>query len=718
MAHYKYLTRRIAVFLIFYISFFFYMRLIVGENTQLMIFANSLLFIIYLLSLYRIKYGLLLFIFFIPLFNSQEVPFVDRPGYIIVFLFFGLFLGFLVDNAGRPLKSLFLKVRSQTLYDPGITKALYIFTIILLISCAITIFRYSNFFPFITNNYYDLTIDLNRTGSTGAMIWTIRYFINYFMGFLFFILIFNVIENIKDIINCVISLIAATMISAGVIIYQYYFDPYFATFTAWVKAGRFNATFSDPNALGAYTVLLFPIFLGLLIYFKKWYIRLLILILFVIFFMELLFSGSRSALIGVSISLLIFIIIFIVKGIKILKRNFKSYSKIKKIIIIISISVVLILIIAFIVFLFNIPDSFVTNISAIDRMATTIRTGISYTQSHGIYGGFRSISNFRYIFWGQAVEMFKDYPITGVGHGSYIFQIPNYLEINETGFDQVDYSGSYYLQILSELGTPGILIYLFIIFLFISIVLKYFIWKKPKKPGRSEWLLVALFTSFIAMLAAQTFGPHTNFDEVMIAFWLIIGLMLSYIKIIQIKFRKYDKPLEIRSKIRFGIVERIALAVILIIFSVSFIISSLTSLSINVNQNLYDRNGDYIGWENTYGYYKEEIVEGETIRWTGIDASWVIDKKGSKMIIPMKDVNPIKPDEKLKVKIFVDNKLVKKEEIEYDIWNDVIIDIPYYTKDKFTLTLVFNRSWSPKELGINADTRQLGVRVKEYRFIE
>jgi len=66
----------------------------------------------------------------------------------------------------------------------------------------------------------------------------------------------------------------------------------------------------------------------------------------------------------------------------------------------------------------------------------------------------------------------------------------------------------------------------------------------------------------------------------------------------------------------------------------------------------------------------------------------------------------------------VDNKLVKKEEIEYDIWNDVIIDIPYYTKDKFTLTLVFNRSWSPKELGINADTRQLGVRVKEYRFIE
>jgi len=636
VAYYKYLARRITVFLIFYISFFFYMRLIVGENTQLMIFANSLLFIIYLLSLYRIKYGLLLFIFFIPLLNSQEVPFVDRPGYIIVFLFFGLFLGFLVDNAGRPLKSLFLKVRSQTLYDPRITKALYIFTIILLISCAITIFRYSNFFPFITNNYYDLTIDLNRTGSTGAMIWTIRYFINYFMGFLFFILIFNVIENIKDIINCVISLIAATMISAGVIIYQYYFDPYFATFTAWVKAGRFNATFSDPNALGAYTVLLFPIFLGLLIYFKKWYIRLLILILFVIFFMELLFSGSRSAIIGVSISLLIFIIIFIVKGIKILKRNFKSYSKIKKIIIIISISVVLILIIAFIVFLFNIPDSFVTNISAIDRMVATIRTGISYTQSHGIYGGFRSISNFRYIFWGQAVEMFKDYPLTGVGHGSYIFQIPNYLEINETGFDQVDYSGSFYLQILSELGIPGILIYLFIIFLFISIVLRYFIWKKPKKPGRSEWLLVALFTSFIAMLAAQTFGPHTNFDEVMIAFWLIIGLMLSYVKIIQIKFRKYDKPLEIRSKIRFGIVERIALAVILIIFSVSFIISSLTSLSINVNQNLYDRDGAYIGWENKYGIYKEEMVEGETIRWTGIDASWVIDKQGSKMIIPMK----------------------------------------------------------------------------------
>jgi hypothetical protein len=195
----------------------------------------------------------------------------------------------------------------------------------------------------------------------------------------------------------------------------------------------------------------------------------------------------------------------------------------------------------------------------------------------------------------------------------------------------------------------------------------------------------------------------------------------------QLKFPKNLRPLQIVRNIKFNICEKISLAVIILIFASSFIISSATALSINVSQNLYDIKGNYKGWENKYGLYNEEIADGETFRWTGIDASEVVEKKGSKMIIPMKDAFPYDfmgeelPErfkEPLSVKIFVDNLMVKKVSLGRDKWTDVQIDIPDFTRDRFTLTLVFSRGWVPKEIGLNFDTREFGVRLGKYTFIE
>ncbi len=677
------------------------------------------MFIIYFLSLYKIKYGLFLFIFLIPLLNSRAILFIIRPRYIIVFLFFGLFLGFLVNNASKILSSRPSEYSKDIIFDSKIAKAMFIFVVILVLSSAITIFRYSNFYPFITNNYYNLAINLNGVKSTGSMIWTIRFFYNYFIGFLFFILIFNVVDRIEDIVNSIISLISATMISAGVIIYQYYFNPYFANIKHWVNSGRFNATFTDPNALGAYTILLFPIYIGLLIYFKRWYSRLLILVSFSLFLMLLFFSGSRSAFIGIILAIIIFFVIFVIRGFRYIRKRAKFYSRREKIILI-SIPLIILIGLAFFSFyLINTPDSYILKTSLVSRTIETYKTGIYYTSKDGIIEGLKSISNYRYIFWGQAVEMFKDYPLTGVGQGSYILQLPNYLIINQTGFSQVDYSGNYYLQVLSELGFLGLVVVLFILYLLINKVFNYFrVRKHLKEFENSDWLLIALFISFVSMLAGQIFGPHTNFDEVQLTFWLIIGLVIAYIKIKQIGLKERFRPLQIHRRLKFGLGEKISLAVIALIFTFSLLISSATTLSINVSQNLYDIKGNYRGWENNYGFYKEETIGNETFRWTSIDASEVVEKNGTKMIIPMKDTIPIEPEKPLSVKIFVDNLLVKKVRLEHNKWTDVQIDIPDFTKDKITLTLTFSRSWSPKKIGLNPDTRELGIRVGEYRFIE
>ena len=716
---YKKLVIRTIVFLIFYIIFFRYMKLIVGNHLSLILFVNSLMFIVYIISLYRIKWGLFLFIFLVPLLNSQAVPFVERPRYIILFLFFGLFLGFLVNNTCKLMSSLSPGYSSGIIFDTDIVKAMFIFTVILVLSCAITIFRYSNFYPFITNDYYNLAVNINGVGSTGSMVWTIRYFYNYFIGFLFFVLIFNVIDRVKDIINSIISLVLATMISTGVIIYQYYFNPYLGNIRHWVDSGRFNATFTDPNSLGAYTILLFPIFIGLLIYFKRWYLRLLVLVSFLLFLIELFFSGSRSAFVGIVLAIAIFVIIFIIRGFRHIRKRAKFYPRRRKIILVLIPVIILMILISFSVYLINTPDSFILETSLANRTIETFKTGIYFTGKYGVIEGFKSISNYRYIYWGQAVEMFKDYPLTGVGQGSYILQLPNYLIMNRTGPGKIDYSGNYYLQVLSELGLPGLVLILFVFYLLINKVFNYFRGKRRLKNfENSDWLLIALFISFISMLVGQIFGPHTNFDEVQFTLWLVIGLMIAYIKLKQTGFKEQSKPLQIFKRIRFGLGEKISLSVIVLIFISSMLISSLTSLSINVGQNLYDKKGNYKGWENSYGFYKVETIEDETFRWTGIDASEVVEKKSDKMIIPMKDAIPIEPQKPLSVNIFVNNQLVEKTKLEHNKWIDVQIDIPASARDHFTLTLTFSRSWVPKELGLTPDSRELGVRVGEYRFID
>jgi len=315
--------------------------------------------------------------------------------------------------------------------------------------------------------------------------------------------------------------------------------------------------------------------------------------------------------------------------------------------------------------------------------------------------------------------MFKDYPLTGVGQGSYLLQLPNYFVINMTNFYNVDYSGNYYLQVLSELGLPGLVLILFVFYLLINKVFNYFRLKRRLKSfENSDWLLTALFISFISMLVGQIFGPHTNFEEVQFTLWLVIGLMIVYVKLKQTGFKEELKPLRICRSIRFDIGEKVALSVIVLVFISSMLISSLTSMSINVGQNLYDKKGNYKGWENSYGFYKVETIEDETFRWAGIDASEVVEKKGDRMIIPIKDAIPIEPQKPLLVNVFVNNCLVEKIRLEHNKWIDVVIDIPDSTRDHFTLTLTFSRSWVPKELGLTPDSRELGARIGEYRFID
>ena len=134
-------------------------------------------------------------------------------------------------------------------------------------------------------------------------------------------------------------------------------------------------------------------------------------------------------------------------------------------------------------------------------------------------------------------------------------------------------------------------------------------------------------------------------------------------------------------------------------------------LSTNIKQAIY-------GWENKYGFYQEINIDGEECRWTSIDASKVLEKKGSKMILPIRALNPDIESNPLYVKIYINNYLIKTIKFDDYKWHDVIIDLRNIERNKFTLTVVCSRSWIPKEWGFSSSKKELGILIGKEKFIK
>ncbi|MBE3089074.1 MAG: O-antigen ligase family protein [Actinobacteria bacterium] len=721
--------RNIIIFLIFFIIFFLYQAAAVYGSSGLFLFVNILILIIFFLTAFNAKAGLYLFIFTIPIFNSLTTILKIRPVPMLLFFFFAFFLGFLLNFFDNDFKNRLVLIK-QKIFDREIGIAVLAFIVLLVVSLAVTVFRYSNFYPFITDSYHNLKVNNAGVDSTSAIWWTLTYFFNYVIAFAMLFAVFNILNKFRDIIVALVVAVFSAVLASFFGFYQYFVNPYIGNFKLWVDAGRLNSTFTDPNALGGYCILLFPIFLTLIIISKKWYLKLIFSILTVPFIFMMLFSGSRSALLGMLLSLVIFLIPLIARLIKLILRLPGK----KKIIVSLTILIIIVIVVIFILGIFltsNPIKSKILGIGLFQRMLGTIKTFITYYKSSGFLESLKSISNYRYIFWNQAINMTKDFSSSGVGAGSYIITLPNYLYNFDRGFPKIDFTGNYYLQVLSELGFTGLILILFIYFLFIKKVIIYFRLRRLKnlEPVKNSnyWLLYGLFTSFITMLAVQFFGPFTNFMEIQFTFWLIVSLMITYIKISQESTGEILKGdinstnmgegisrkslLWLSDKLNFSLRQKISLAVIVLVFAGSLLASSLSDLSIAATQ-------DEENWSNNYGFSDVAKMEGKKYRWTSADASEVLNKEGTELIIPVQDGYPGENKKPIVIKFYIDNLLIKKIKVEDDSWYNVNLKIPKFVSSRFTLTIVNSRTWVPKEMGVNNDTRKLGIRVGEYKFIK
>jgi O-antigen ligase len=721
------------LFLAFFLILYFYQRTFNFDGKFTQVFFQSLFFAVFIITVLCIRVGLYTFIFLLPLFNSLAPRIGVNAVDIAFYLFIGLSLGFMVGifRSGRYIS-----------YELEISYPFVIFVIILSISAIITIFRYSNFYPLITTRFHNLAVSYGGYRSIGSMLWTLKYYFNYIVGFAFLVIIMNGIKKNRDFFTALRVIVFSSLIVITLGLYQAFFDPNFLNSSFWVKSARINSTLSDPNALGSYMILLFALFFSFILFLKRWYLKIISMVFLGLFVFIGFLSGSRSGFLSIIVSIVIFTGIGLsMTLLRPLRKKIKSPNGSVFVSSAIVILVFILIISLFLGIVFG--TGFVEKLDSLkgsgiiiaDRLVGTFQDYFESLKSGGFKKAFEIISSGREILWKQAYYMLSDHPVSGVGAGGYFIELPDYHRRYHRGYDLYDFTGNYYLQALSELGLMGALLNFFIFFLVIKKSLAYFL-NKNKLRGlkRKDWLLGGLFISFISMIIALFFGSHTNFMEVQLLFWMIIGLMVAYININsrdnllepesrthmdyldggQIIGKEYGRSLSVLKTgnykgIVFGRSSKIILALILIVFFVTLFIGSITDLSINVKQSLYwneDRR-------NNYGFYQVENIDGEKARWAGIDASQVIKNNGSELVFSVKNHDPEKQEKPLYVRFCIDNGIVKVLKIDDSQWHEIKIDLSGYSNEKLTFTLACSRGWTPKERGLSNDTRELGVLFRE-----
>lgn len=728
-------------FLLFFIIFFLYQLKFLSINLGFDIVISSLVLVIFVVSALNLRLGFYIYIFLLPLVNSMFVFFNLKITPVIFFLSFPLILGLFVNKSTLICKKGSLPKLQKIWFDEELIKPLFIFIIIIIMSTLITTLRYANFWPFFTNNYHLLKVSIqNGPSSTDAIFLVLKNFFNYIVIIGVFAVSINCFTKIKEIVNALLILVCATALSSIFALIQKIVNPSLGNFEPWISSGRLNATFTDPNSLGAYAVLLFPIFLIIIFYFKQWYLKIIFLIFLILFLLMAFFSGTRSALVGILFELLIFLIFGLVK----LARYLKNVDKKKRIIIkstIIFLLLTIVLSSLYIVFTNNNIKSYLHKSGSTAIALESIESAIAFTKQAGITEGIKSISNYRYFFWLRSYQMGRDYPFSGIGLGAFTTELPDYHWRYDRGFNQIDDAANYFLQLFAELGIPGAVLMLVI---FVLIIRKYILYSKFNKKqnyfDKNYLIIISLFISVVTMIITLFFHSYLNSIEVHIVFWVIIGLIISYIFIKKKEITKnlensvialdmikladnfklkINKMLGRKFHIRLLLIyflNTLGIIIITFIFTFNFIISSIGPLSIYGKQDISEWPA--VSGANTFGFYLPQGYGEDSPRFTETDASICLEKKGSILTFALKAVNPDVTTNPLYVKVYMDYKLVKTFKLSDSNWHKYKFKVLQNSINFLTLTLVNSRTWSEKDWGKSDDDRELGVLFGDLGFIK
>lgn len=251
---------------------------------------------------------------------------------------------------------------------------------------------------------------------------------------------------------------------------------------AHVKTGevlRMESTIGDPNAYGAYLVLLlFPLIM-LTINEIKTKVKIVNSILILLMLINLALTWSRNSWIALVLGLIVLAAVY----------NWR--------------------------FIFIIIGA---GFAAL--LVPSIRIRI-------LQFGDSSINIGRIKIWKTAMKMIKDHPIFGVGNGNFSFLYDDYVDMYPD-LRMPGYFGypthNAYLKVLTELGIPGIISF----FIMLIFIVKRIIWVYKNSNGAIKTFVIGIMASYVTFFTLNLFDNMLFAPKVTTYFWIFVALILSY----------------------------------------------------------------------------------------------------------------------------------------------------------------------------------------------
>jgi hypothetical protein len=650
-----------------------YVPLVAGYQVAL----APLLLIVTIVTAIDVRRGLLAFIFLFPLINNLPYffklyePLPMAPSTLILFLFF--FLGWLLHRTfTTPDPARDGEKPNEPIFTP-----LRLFAALVAVSALITLWRYTNFFPLWRPRVYELVTNAFGTSAGGAIMSVVFYSLTYLTGIAFFIILVRAVRSEAFVRKAITALGVSTLLSLAFGLFQHFKAPTLGNNPISIAAGLINATFKDALSFGAFLSMSIPFFLGILPTMKG-RTRLILSLTIIPSIFLLLYTGSKSALISflaVLLSLALFALGTFLKS-----RRFKA----KKLLLVGLAIVVLAAAATISIFSEISPLPNLKKSTTIVRMKLLQRSLVSRFDNH----------------WNIAERIIKEYPLSGLGMGSFIIESSNYAKDYAPKYKIPESAENLLLQIGSELGIPGIFLFLWILWTILGCGIHSY--RAAPQSSFNRALVPAAAAGLISFLFNTLSHSYIGSYEIHYAFWFFAAILYSAPVPRLLSGERTTFPLRF---LRFS-----ALALV-IISGVSLLWSSTHSLSLNEQTKRF-------GLKQEFGLGpKEKDAEGRIFRWSGrfVGIPYQIDN--TRINIPLLASHPDIGIRPVRVKIFIAADLAKKPKLILEIilkecrWKTIELTTPYGIRGSALLLFEVDRTWNPLKEGLSADPRNLGIAI-------
>ncbi|OGD19124.1 MAG: hypothetical protein A2W03_05805 [Candidatus Aminicenantes bacterium RBG_16_63_16] len=633
-----------------------------------------ILLAVFALAATRPEWGALYFVFCFPLINNLPYFFgifgdtPHAPTALVLFLAF--LLGWLAGRAGR---------NSGNPTSHPVVRPLALFLAVAGVSGILTFLRFSNFFPFRSRAIYELIVNVNGVRAGGALMSDVFTFLNYLIGPVLFVIILPLLADPKFVRRVLVALSSSALLALVFSAVQKYHSLSLGNTPFFIRLNQINATFKDPNSFGAFLSCLIPVALGAALTYRRGLRWLSVLL---VAFSLLMFPavGSRGPLGGLVVSMVVLALLAVGRREVPLEKKLIRAAAL--------LSVVAVLIVLLLVFQ---SQSILAK-----RVGTSLGLFSEATTPSAFF-------NWRLVFWKAAVSMTGDYPLTGVGLGAYIIELPNYFRHLGLHFKATDSALNYPLQVAAELGLVGLL---FVVWAAVEI-LRQLIRSWRACPPERKYLLAGVIAGLGAFAVNLMFQTYIGSFEIKATLWLLIALAFALGAA-----GGWPAPPE-KTRRNSGY---LALA-LLLGFGAVHGWNSAHSLS------LERRTADLV-IRQEFGLDRvEQTPDGREFRWSGKRAALTLTMAKPTLEMPLLAAHPDIRENPVRVRVyrvvgfFRGKQLLGEVTIRDSSWTTGRFSLPEETGHDIILLLEVSRTWNPlKALG-TPDPRNLGVAVGKIEFL-